>query len=81
MKSPMVMLNDYMTDKERHSDLKVLYTRAGYYIGTTFTDEAGNIKPGSRDTEYFELKEDAENLLELLENGDIESLEKLRLEP
>ena len=79
MKSPMIMLND--EDKERYSDLKVLHTRAGYYIGTTFTDETGNVIPGSRDTGYFKLKEDAENLLELLENGDIESMEKLRLDP
>ncbi len=60
MKSPMVTQADYIADKGRYSDLQVLQSAAGYYIGTVYENPEGFTEPGSRDSDYFKTKEQAE---------------------
>lgn len=65
MKSPQVQNASYIDeeDKEQYSDLQVLQSAAGYYIGTIFTGKDGFQEPGSRDSEYFPTKQHAETAL------------------
>lgn len=46
----------------RYSDLCVLESAEGFYIGTTFTEPDGTIEPGSRDTTYFRSLEHAQEI-------------------
>jgi len=73
MKSPMIT-NAYFVEekeKEKYSDLQVLCSAAGWYIGTIHTDnELGVKEPGSRDTEYFKSRLEADVHLDLLEMGE-----------
>ena len=57
-----------ITEEEyaKYSELKVLKSGAGYYIGTTFKGDHFNER-GSRDTSYFGTEETAKEALELLE--------------
>jgi hypothetical protein len=56
-----------LAEQDQFSDLKVMKSGAGYYVGTTYTDPAtGYSEPGSRDTDYY-TKEDAERVLAALE--------------
>lgn len=77
MKSPMVKNAGYIKEKTGYSELQVLRSGAGYYIGTIYTDpETGFREPGSRDSDYFSKRESAEKFLEELtkveaEGGDI----------
>ena len=41
MKSPLVESADYIKDKENYSDLQVLMSGAGYYIGTVYNNPEG----------------------------------------
>jgi hypothetical protein len=51
----------YITDKERYSDMMVLQSGAGYYIGTLYSNPEGYVEPGGRDSvEYYPTKELAE---------------------
>jgi hypothetical protein len=51
-----------------YSELQVLRSAAGFYIGTTYTDtENGWAEPGSRDSDYFVHKEQAMMALAKLE--------------
>lgn len=63
MKSPMVESLDYITDKNRYTDLMVLQSGAGYYIGTLYNNPDGYQEPGSRDSDYFATQEEAEQAL------------------
>jgi hypothetical protein len=65
MKSPLIQNADYIPEEEKkgYSDLKVMKSAAGYYIGTTFTDDTGFTEPGSRDSEYFDTRELADAAL------------------
>jgi len=49
-------------EADEYSELKVLKTPAGYYLGTTC-----GFEPGSRDTGYFTEEAHAKSALELLE--------------
>lgn len=70
MKSPMVEQGDYITKKDGYSELQVLRSPAGWYIGTMFKDpDDGFEEPGSRDSDYFRTEEDAAGYLKLLEAG------------
>lgn len=64
MLSPMVL----KVDKEHideYTELQVLKSGAGYYIGTMHTDpEHGFIEPGSRDSGYFVTREKAQDALD-----------------
>lgn len=59
-----------------YSDLQVLRSAAGFYIGTTYMDpENGWQEPGSRDSDYFVHKEQAMQALHKLEQLYSESTE------
>lgn len=82
MKSPMVTNGDHVADKAGYSDLQVLQSNAGYYVGTTYTDEDGFTEPGSRDSGYFRVREDAEDFLDAVLAQDREvAAEMLRSQP
>ena len=69
-------------DIENYSELKVMHSNAGYYIGTTYTDPvAGFVEPGSRDSNYFKTREEAEKFLKLVESNSKEAISKLRMYP
>jgi len=53
-------------EKAQYSDLKVMRSAAGYYIGTSFRDENGDETPGSRDSGYLPTEIDAQNFLLLV---------------
>ncbi len=80
MKSPMITQAEYISteEKKKYSELQVLKSGAGYYIGTTF-DAGGYLDAGSRDTHYFLDEEEAQKELDLLENGKSDLV--LRMEP
>lgn len=64
MKSPMVEDADYISDKTGYSELQVLQSGAGYYIGTIYTNPSdGCQEPGSRDSDYFATEEQAKKYL------------------
>jgi hypothetical protein len=74
MRSPMIENAPYIdaADKTKYSDLKVMRSGAGWYVGTDYTqgpdDEfPGLVEPGSRDTEYMASKDEAEMTLILFE--------------
>ena len=47
------------------SELKVMRSAAGWYVGTTYTDpEDGFTEPNSRETDYFSSRAEAEKALE-----------------
>lgn len=55
-------------EKAGYSELKVMRSRAGWYVGTEYTDpERGLTEPGSRDSGYFPTREAAAEHLVLLE--------------
>lgn len=59
-----------------YSELQVLRSATGFYIGTTYTDsENGWTEPGSRDSDYFDSKEQAMMALAKLEQMYSESTE------
>ena len=55
MRSPMIQMADYIPDedKKQYSDLQVMKSAAGYYIGTIHHSPDGYDEPGSRDTGYY----------------------------
>jgi len=69
-------------DPENYSELKVLRSNNGYYIGTTYTDpKDGFVEPGSRDSGYFKTRDLAEAVLKSIELKPSEAIHKLRLHP
>ena len=50
-------------DKGKYSDLQVLRSHAGWYIGTVFTED-GFSEPGSRDSNYFRTEQEAKDELD-----------------
>ena len=81
MKSPMITDASYISaaGKRRYSDLQVLQSNAGYYIGTTYNDPEIGIVPGSRDSEYFPTEREAQLELESIEKTNDTS--SLRVNP
>ena len=85
MKSPQIDFANKSWAKDGdnpsdYSEMKVLQSAAGYYIGTIYTDpDDGFEEPGSRDSDYFDTREEAEKYLEELEKG--EHLSELRIMP
>lgn len=60
-KSWLITNCDYITDKQRYSQLQILKSNAGYYIGTIYQNPSGFEEPGSRDSvEYYKTEEAAE---------------------
>jgi len=77
MKSPMVTNAGYIKDKSGYSDLRVLRSAAGWYVGTVYEnrDENGKLlftEPGSRDSDYYATEAEAAALLATLETTDDE---------
>ena len=72
MKSPMIEQGEFVKseDKGKYSELQVLHSFAGYYLGTIYTDKDGFQEPGSRDSGYFPKREQAEAELKKLERGE-----------
>lgn len=65
--------------KGEYSELRVLKSAAGYYVGTVFEefDAEGKVvfqEPGSRDTEYFSTQEEASDRLLRMKDGDMENV-------
>lgn len=54
-------------DLARYSDLQVMRSGAGWYIGTSFSNPEGFAEPGSRDTDYYASEADAKYALDTLE--------------
>lgn len=50
-----------------YSELRVLYSNAGYYIGRTYN----GIEPGSRESKYYNTIEEAEFILAMFKAGEI----------
>jgi hypothetical protein len=67
----MVSSADYIDedDKGNYSELKVMRSAAGWYVGTEYHDPAGFTEPGSRDTGYFSTEREAQLELTMLEAG------------
>jgi hypothetical protein len=65
MQSPMIQNADYIepSKKAGYSALQVMKSAAGYYVGTTYTDEDGFQGPGSRDSSYFPTEDAAARFL------------------
>lgn len=58
------------SEQSRYSDLKVMQSAAGWYVGTTYQEPgAGYEEPGSRDTGYFATQTEALRALVAMENG------------
>lgn len=70
MKSPQVQQAKHIPEGEKanYSDLKVLRSLAGYYVGTTYFDGVYE-EPGSRDSIYFSTREKATEFLKQVEAG------------
>jgi hypothetical protein len=68
MKSPMITVADYIKpeDKGSYTELQVLKSAAGYYVGTLYNDPEGWQEPGSRDSDYFATREAAQAWLDSL---------------
>jgi hypothetical protein len=71
-----------ISDKGGYSDMQVLRSPAGWYIGTIYTGPDGFMEPGSRDSDYFETREEAEQALGALSAmGDDFAADVLRKTP
>lgn len=63
-----MLVNGGFPDLERYSDLQVMQSGAGYYVGTSYRDPKMPFdEPGSRDSGYFENRKDAELFLQAIE--------------
>lgn len=49
----------------RISNFMVLKSGGGYYVGTLYNNDEGWQEPNSRETDYFDTKEEAERALSL----------------
>lgn len=71
MKSPVVENASYIKDKSGYTDLQVLKSGAGYYIGTMYEEyKNGELvwqESGSRDSDYFKTEEQAKAYLKTIE--------------
>lgn len=88
MRSPQ-LANIGQGDNPGYSDLQVLRSNAGFYVGTTFKERDENGRelyeaPGSRDSDYFATAEEAGAFLEEMEanENDLSGMEgDLRMTP
>lgn len=83
MKSPMIMSASYIPDEEKsnYTEMEILESAAGYYIGTRYWDaELKFWDAGSRDSAYFATYEEAEKFLKMVEKV-TNPTEYLRVQP
>ena len=66
MKSLQVLAHIVKSEQEYYSDLQVMRSAAGWYIGTIYRNNHDQ-GPGSRDTGYFDTEEDAKFALQIME--------------
>lgn len=65
MRSPMVASLTDKEDEARYTDLQVLQSAAGWYIGTMYNNPEGYTEPGSRDSyDYYPTQEAAQHALD-----------------
>lgn len=79
--SPMIDVADYLdpNDKPLYTELQVLRSGAGYYIGTLYNNPEGFTEPGSRDSiDYFPTREAAEAELR---HWHLHGMRNFRLQP
>ena len=58
-------------DADDYTDLKVLQSPAGWYVGTMYVDPiTGYTEPGSRESVYFGTPEEAAEFLRAIESGE-----------
>lgn len=67
MKSLQVLAHIPEADQYQYSDLCVMKSAAGWYVGTIHSDPSGFQQPGSRDTDYFQSEGEAKFVLEVIE--------------
>jgi hypothetical protein len=65
MKSPQVETADYISeaDKANYGDLQVMGEQPQFYVGSFYYDPEFGKMPGSRDSDYFQTREQAEKAL------------------
>jgi hypothetical protein len=68
----MVENAEYIKDKSGYTELMVLSSAAGYYVGTMFNevDATGRLvfqEPGSRDSGYYRTEQEAARFLASLQ--------------
>ncbi len=65
MKSPMIQQGGFIPKEERprYTEMQVMKSNAGYYVGTYYNNPDGYQEPGSRDSGYFATAEEAEQEL------------------
>ena len=80
MRSEQVLTFASAVDEPNYSDLQVLKSAAGSYIGTTYRAD-GYYEPGSRDSDYYETREAAEADLKRLETSQGAEGPRLRTTP
>ncbi|MBB5414063.1 hypothetical protein [Paraburkholderia atlantica] len=69
MRSPMVTNLPEIPNKDRYTELKVLKSPAGYYVGTMYWDaEYQTWDRGSRDSGYFATEAEAAKYLQMVES-------------
>lgn len=61
----------YGFDSREYSDLKVMRSAAGWYVGTEVAEGEDQGMPGSRDSYYCGSYEEAFNLLQRFEKGNL----------
>jgi len=76
MKSPQIEAAPYIADKTPYSDLQVMRSAAGFYVGTVKHEDGCDV-PGSRDTGYFPSRGQADAALALMRAGKLRG----RMEP
>lgn len=59
-----ILASRYPSDEGKYSDLMVLRSAAGWYVGTVFTHHGGFQEPGSRESEYFATRQEAQDALD-----------------
>jgi hypothetical protein len=57
-------------NQDLYTELEVLKSAAGYYVGTMYKNPKYGLEPGSRESGYFATHEEAEALLKRIEAGD-----------
>ena len=69
-----VIVERFAADPHNYSDLQVLQSAAGFYVGTVY-GQGEFTEPGSRDSDYFPTSDDAADFLDAVaRTGDISRL-------
>lgn len=71
MRSPMIESLSCIPNEEKnlYTEMQVLKSNAGFYVGTMYNNPEGFEEPGSRDSGYFATREEAEQELSDIMGG------------